>query len=67
VTELLRPSYQGPFFLRVEQINELGAVGAFNFPGLVKSPNLVVGPVGHSERGEYCSLVIALLVSSRAA
>ena len=60
MTELLRPSYQGHFFLRVEQINELGAAGAFDFPGLVKSPNLVVGHVGHSERDEYCSLVLAL-------
>ena len=32
--------------------------GAVKFPGLVKSPRLLVGSVGACERRKYCRLVL---------
>jgi hypothetical protein len=65
VTELLQSCYQCHFGLRVDR-HDLRIAVALKLPGLVKSPSLVVESVGRSERDEYCGLVLALSVSSRA-
>src|SRR5438128_11313600 len=63
VTELLQPNVSS---VTRGAVDESGMALAAKFPGLVKSPGLVVGPVDRGQRRQYRGLVGAVPLAPRA-
>src|SRR5882762_9498160 len=64
VTELLQSNVSS---VKCGAVHEFGMAGAVKFPGLVKSPGLVVGSVDHGQRRKYRGLVLAVPPAPRTA